>query len=324
VQTDEETTTLYTVALEELARKAISWSTDEEWVVELQHPLPQPMRVWTTEETEFWPTYMWTDNPGVTDHSGGMLTSRKYDRILPCTIAELNVQRTGVRTYAMTIPFTGKRGHCQTKLRQWAIAILSGAPRMEIGASLQTGTTVRMRHQPQLENDYTWESHEPGRIIGTQVSRNSTEPETIRLEQQPDGLHWQVQRSSGSDELRTEDSRKLQRKARGGGIVFQAHPTLHSFHWEVPDTTANKHVGVVIKKQAFRRYKGQGIELGKIVKKLQAAANDSSWQAASMQQTPKQLWAHKHELSAYQVWVGYRVAVRQLNLFHEDRLLDKS
>jgi hypothetical protein len=59
-------------------------------------------------------------------------------------------------------------------------------------------------------------------IIGTQVSRNGTEPETIRLEQQPDGLHWQVQRSSGSEELRTEDSRKLQRKARGGGIVFQA------------------------------------------------------------------------------------------------------
>jgi hypothetical protein len=195
---------------------------------------------------------------------------------------------------------------------------------MGIGAELQTGTKVRMRHQPQLENDYTWETHEPGMIIGTQVSRNSTEPETIRLEQQPDGLHWQVQRSSGSDELRTENSRKLQRKARGGGIVFQAHPTLHSFHWEVPDTTANKHVGVVIKKQAFRRYKGQGIELGKIVKKLQAAANDSSWQAASMQQTPKQLWAHKHELSAYQVWVGYRVAVRQLNLFHEDILLDNS
>jgi hypothetical protein len=105
-EADEETTTQYTAALEELAREAISWSTDEEWVVELQHPLPQSMRVWTMEDTEFWPTYMWTDNPGVTDHSGGMLTSRKYDRIFPCTIAELNVQRTGVRTYAMTIPFT--------------------------------------------------------------------------------------------------------------------------------------------------------------------------------------------------------------------------
>jgi hypothetical protein len=62
-EADEETTTQYTAALEELAREAISWSTHEEWVVEIQHSLPQSMRVWTTEETEFWPTYMWTDNP---------------------------------------------------------------------------------------------------------------------------------------------------------------------------------------------------------------------------------------------------------------------
>lgn len=38
-----------------------------------------------------------------------------------------------------------------------------------------------------------------------------------------------------------------------------------------------------------------------------------------MQQTPSQLWAHRNELTPYQVWVHYRIAVRQLNLFHAGR-----
>ena len=50
----------------------------------------------------------------------------------------------------------------------------------------------------------------------------------------------------------------------------------------------------------------------------------SEWQTASLQQTPTDLWAHKSELTAYQVWVVYRVAVRQLNLFHPGRVSDNS
>eukprot|EP00644_Phytophthora_capsici_P003453 jgi/Phyca11/549079/estExt2_Genewise1Plus.C_PHYCAscaffold_310143 len=38
-----------------------------------------------------------------------------------------------------------------------------------------------------------------------------------------------------------------------------------------------------------------------------------------MGQKPTQLWAHSNELTEYQVWVNYRLAVRQLNLFHADR-----
>eukprot|EP00644_Phytophthora_capsici_P003090 jgi/Phyca11/541570/estExt2_Genewise1Plus.C_PHYCAscaffold_70273 len=43
-----------------------------------------------------------------------------------------------------------------------------------------------------------------------------------------------------------------------------------------------------------------------------------------MAQSPKQLWAHNNELTAYQVWVSYRVALRQLNLYHDGRSLDNS
>ncbi|EEY70271.1 uncharacterized protein PITG_21926 [Phytophthora infestans T30-4] len=43
-----------------------------------------------------------------------------------------------------------------------------------------------------------------------------------------------------------------------------------------------------------------------------------------MHQTPKQVWAHRNQLTEYQVWVAYRVAVRQLNLYHEGKKHDSS
>ncbi|EEY60956.1 uncharacterized protein PITG_01197 [Phytophthora infestans T30-4] len=43
-----------------------------------------------------------------------------------------------------------------------------------------------------------------------------------------------------------------------------------------------------------------------------------------MHQTPKQVWAHRNQLTEYQVWVAYRVAVRQLSLYHEGKKHDSS
>ena len=57
---------------------------------------------------------------------------------------------------------------------------------------------------------------------------------------------------------------------------------------------------------------------------LQDSARRSAWQTAALQQTPTNLCAHRNELTAYQVCVVYKVAVRQLNLFHPDRGQDNS
>jgi hypothetical protein len=43
-----------------------------------------------------------------------------------------------------------------------------------------------------------------------------------------------------------------------------------------------------------------------------------------MDETPSQLWEHRNELTAYQVWVAYRVPVRQLNLYYEGIQQDDS
>jgi hypothetical protein len=94
--------------------------------------------------------------------------------------------------------------------------------------------------------------------------------------------------------------------------------------WVVPDNIANKHVIAVLKKQPFIRLHGEVVQLDKVIDGLQQAVQGSQWQRAAMNQTPNQLWEHRNELTAYQVWVAYRVPVRQLNLHHEGRQQDDS
>ncbi|POM62400.1 hypothetical protein PHPALM_28447 [Phytophthora palmivora] len=70
--------------------------------------------------------------------------------------------------------------------------------------------------------------------------------------------------------------------------------------WSVPDSIANKHVLVALKKQAFKHYRGERESLDRMVAMLQNTVAQSNWQAAAMQQTPKRLWAHRNELTEYQ------------------------
>jgi len=92
--------------------------------------------------------------------------------------------------------------------------------------------------------------------------------------------------------------------------------------WSVPDSVANRHVLLAIKKQAFRWCKGLGYSLRPTLQGLRVAAQESAWQYAALQQTPRAVWDHGHVLTEYQVWVVYRVAVRQLNLYHAERTRD--
>ena len=92
----------------------------------------------------------------------------------------------------------------------------------------------------------------------------------------------------------------------------------------MPDTIANKHVLLALKKQPFRRYKGSDSALTRTLETLTDSAEGRAWQTAALQQTPSNLWAHTNELTVYQVWVVYRVAVWQLKLFHPDRGQDNS
>ncbi|OWZ18032.1 RxLR effector protein [Phytophthora megakarya] len=59
-------------------------------------------------------------------------------------------------------------------------------------------------------------------------------------------------------------------------------------------------------------------------KGLEQSAAKDAWLNRATNQSPNQLWAHQNVLTEYQVWVSFRVATMQLNLFHERRKVDNS
>jgi hypothetical protein len=64
-----------------------------------------------------------------------------------------------------------------------------------------------------------------------------------------------------------------------GSIVFNAHPACHGIRWEVPDTVANKHVLLSLKKQPYQRMKGEGARLDNAIAGLgmQVSGKQRQW-----------------------------------------------
>ena len=108
----------YMDKIESLSSTAISWTKPEELVVENSRPLPHCSREMTTGEKALCPTYSWADNPWILDRRGDPLTARKYNKIHPCTIVKLGLQRIRVHTYSFVIPSVGHKKHQQAKLRR--------------------------------------------------------------------------------------------------------------------------------------------------------------------------------------------------------------
>ncbi|EGZ11079.1 hypothetical protein PHYSODRAFT_455498, partial [Phytophthora sojae] len=145
----------------------------------------------TPEEEWFWLTYCWYDNPWICDEDGNMLTTRPYDRIQPCTIEALQIQRIGVKTYTMIIPVAGDSRHQRAKLRRWGVAILMSAPQIGIGCSLRISKVLRPRHPLKLQHDYEWEYVSDGHARGTPKGEGGSERGgSIALEQRSNGIHW--------------------------------------------------------------------------------------------------------------------------------------
>jgi len=214
--------------------------------------------------------------------------------------------------------------HRQDKMRRWGLPVLLSSPLLAIGEQIAVRNSIRLRHPTELEANYEWEMTTPGHARGVSSNSQTEDQYVIEMDQQENGIHWCVGKPLAADAVTRRDRRKLSRYEAEGSIVFFAHPWLHRFEWSVPDSIANRHVVNALKKQPFRRYRGDSPSIVGQLKRLEQAVTSSAWQAAAMQQMPTQLWRHHQELTEYQVWVGYRVATRQLNLFHEDRPLDNS
>ena len=181
---------------------------------------------------------------------------------------------------------------------------------------------LRWRHPLHLQHSYAWEPTTLGRVRWTIADEGRNRVGVLLLEQGIDGIHWRLAPDNGESQHTAADCETLRQGQDWGGILFYAHPCIHGFPWSVPDSVANRHVLRAIKKQPFRRFKGSRYALASTVQKLRLTANDSAWQAAALSQTPASIWTHNNELTEYQVWVNYRVAVRQLNLYFMGRPRD--
>uniref|UniRef100_M4C229 RxLR effector candidate protein n=1 Tax=Hyaloperonospora arabidopsidis (strain Emoy2) TaxID=559515 RepID=M4C229_HYAAE len=153
--------------------------------------------------------------------------------------------------------------------------------------------------------------------------RTLTEQRSIvLLDQEIDCLHWSIAGDKIADQRTAADCRTLLRHQVARDIVFYAHPLLHGHRWSVPDYIANKHVQQALTTQPFRWFKGSCRTIAQTLVRIETAAGNSAWQTAALTQIPPS--PHGSELTEYQIWVCYRVAVRQLNTYFPGRELDPS
>ena len=109
---------------------------------------------------------------------------------------------------------------------------------------------------------------------------------------------------------------QLQQRTRTTALVFAAHPKLHEFHWSFPSSINNMHTFKALQRQPFHRTKRKlHPALTAVITRLQFRDSSQDGNHFLMSQSPAQLWEHGHMLTEYQVWVCYRAATHQLNLY---------
>ena len=207
-----------------------------------------------------------------------------------------------------------------------ATALLLSSPDLPIGAAFNTRPPLVLRHAPPFKSSYHWNLRAAGIIEDIAMGCAPEVSHSVTMIQGHDGLHWFVKGSVPQLDICCSTERRAVNTAiRKWGLVFEAHPQIHQFPWSVPDVTPNRSVTKAFGAQAFRHCKNLFADpLLKIVAQLDTKAAKNEWQRAALKQTSRQVWSHDNGISEYQVWTGYRVALGQLNLYHDGRTEDKS
>ena len=309
-----------------LLERATSWWEGDEFVLSYSSPFPTRrlgVGEMPDEIQRFWSTFNWSANPWIRDYRGGIMTRRAYDRIEDSSLARLSISRTGPAEFAILIPKPPHQPHHHSmrKLRRWATALLLSTPAIPIGSRLDAHHPLRMRHAPPGLLPYTWNYQGAGVIEGSTLESGPNPTRRVQLHQLADGIHWRC--TGHFPELAdgfTAAERTFRSDSQSTVFVFEAHPLLHRFPWSVPDTTPNECVITCLKRQAFAFHKKMlARRLGAFLDRLETRASTDDWQRAVLSQTPQQAWDHSHGLTDFQVWTGYRIVTRQLNLHHAGR-----
>ena len=108
-------------------------------------------------------------------------------------------------------------------------------------------------------------------------------------------------------------------------IVFLAHPDLHRYPWSVPETVANDAFCTALTCQVFQIHKRLLRPALQVwLRGFDSRASTDRWKSNASDQRPSHVWKHANGLTEYHVWTCYRVATKQLTLYHAERTLDNS
>ena len=135
------------------------------------------------------------------------------------------------------------------------------------------------------------------------------------LHQTDNGIHWVINRVSGVLPDVELELVRFQQRNHKRAFVFAAHPRLHRFPWCLNPTINNKHAIKALQRQPFLRAKRYLYPaLTEVVRRLRKRLNAADGAGYPLQQLPIQLWAHRHALTDYQIWVCYRIATHLLTI----------
>ena len=98
----------YSTELASLASEAISWTTEDKWVVELPRPLRHLPRTMTPEEKAFWLTNSWAENPWVVD----MHRESAHIRVPVERAEHYRKQARPISPQETTVPAVQRFGRC--------------------------------------------------------------------------------------------------------------------------------------------------------------------------------------------------------------------
>ncbi|KAL3660843.1 hypothetical protein V7S43_014245 [Phytophthora oleae] len=100
---------------------------------------------------------------------------------------------------------------------------------------------------------------------------------------------------------------------------------MHRFPWRIHPTAKNGNVIKQLKKQIKKKIAPPELKLiPKVLQKWKRKGDQDDWVQGQQSQAQLQLWAHDNVLTNYQVWVAYRMAVVQLNMYYEGWTQDES
>ena len=118
---------------------------------------------------------------------------------------------------------------------------------------------------------------------------------------------------------------ELQQRSKHTALVFTAHPKLHGFLWSLPPSINNMHAFKALQRQPFHRAKQKLHPVLTVVITRLQRRDGSQDGNHSRCRSHRHISGNTDTISRNnKVWVCYRVASQQLNLYFSGRKIDSS